>query len=67
LCTVCLISSDEQLLAENEVEVTMLHDMETIGYMNESSGRMLAALRYQTGYVSYNKIDQRNNNKADFD
>jgi len=45
----------------------MLHDMETIGYMNESSGRMLAALRYQTGYVSYNKMDQRNNNKADFD
>ena len=46
----------------------MLHDMETIGYINESLSRMLAALRYQTGYVSYYKIDQRNdqhNNKAD--
>jgi len=45
----------------------MLHDMETIGYMNESSSRMLAALRYQTGYVSYYKIDQNDNNKADID
>lgn len=59
-CNLCLYTNNEAELAENELQVVNKRDSETIGYIAQSSARMLATFRYRTGYVSYNEILEEN-------